>query len=83
MTNLVLTEPRHQPCNSKLLISFCKVAEEHAVIRQRIHRIACGESTGSLGVRSIDLLVQVCVPVGSWVTDEQREHVVATIRKGW
>ncbi|MFI9387111.1 DegT/DnrJ/EryC1/StrS family aminotransferase [Kutzneria sp. NPDC052558] len=25
----------------------------------------------------------VCVPVGSWVTDEQREHIVATIREGW
>lgn len=25
----------------------------------------------------------VCVPVGSWVTDEQREHIVTTIRKGW
>lgn len=25
----------------------------------------------------------VCVPVGFWVTDEQREHIVATIREGW
>ncbi|MEU3170217.1 DegT/DnrJ/EryC1/StrS family aminotransferase [Streptosporangium sp. NPDC006930] len=25
----------------------------------------------------------VCVPVGSWVTDEQRGHIVDTIRKGW
>ncbi|QUQ65438.1 DegT/DnrJ/EryC1/StrS family aminotransferase [Kutzneria sp. CA-103260] len=25
----------------------------------------------------------VCVPVGWWVTDEQREHIVATIREGW
>ncbi|GAA3031816.1 DegT/DnrJ/EryC1/StrS family aminotransferase [Streptosporangium longisporum] len=25
----------------------------------------------------------VCVPVGSWVTDEQREHIVASIKKGW
>ncbi|MFI6513460.1 DegT/DnrJ/EryC1/StrS family aminotransferase [Streptosporangium sp. NPDC050855] len=25
----------------------------------------------------------VCVPVGSWVTDEQREHIAASIKKGW
>lgn len=25
----------------------------------------------------------VCIPVGWWVTEEQREHVVATIREGW
>ncbi|MBB6351439.1 DegT/DnrJ/EryC1/StrS family aminotransferase [Nonomuraea muscovyensis] len=25
----------------------------------------------------------VCVPVGWWVTDEQRAHIAATVRQGW
>jgi dTDP-4-amino-4,6-dideoxygalactose transaminase len=26
---------------------------------------------------------QLCIPSGWWVTDEDREHIVATIRRGW
>lgn len=26
---------------------------------------------------------QLCLPSGWWVSDEQREHIVATIRRGW
>jgi dTDP-4-amino-4,6-dideoxygalactose transaminase len=42
-----------------------------------------GVPAGDLpGVREFDR-TQLCIPSGWWVTDDDREHIVDTIRRGW
>ena len=36
-------------------------------------------------IEILDKLVDtmVCIPVGWWVTNEQRDYIIDTIKKGW
>lgn len=68
---------------------FMRYMKDKGIITSRVHerndKHTCVREFRSDSLPNVDLLVQdmVCIPVGWWVTNEDREYIVDCIKRGW
>jgi dTDP-4-amino-4,6-dideoxygalactose transaminase len=65
-----------------------RVLREAGVYASTVH--VRNDGYTALGGQTADLprlqefeRTQLCIPSGWWITDDDREHIVATVRAGW
>ena len=67
---------------------FMRMMAEYDIAVSRVHErndkhTAVKEFQTSLPVLDEVVKTMICIPVGWWVTQEDREFIVDTIKRGW
>jgi dTDP-4-amino-4,6-dideoxygalactose transaminase len=67
---------------------FMRHMEDHGIVVSRVHerndKHSCVQQYRSI-LPGLDSVIDnmICIPSGWWVTEEDRQYIVDTIKKGW